>query len=321
MGNDQSRVGANPPPQVNQRQRGNQRAQQVRQGRAVGPQGVQPYNAEERVNQEISNISSGIVGAGNPVNPEAADIARNIQLNNQKFGLKRATYFNDFRRKNKKAKSVKLVNLACMDEKWKAYKSIDWGYDIPVAPVNAALKSCVYNYNPNKPGKYDQYVNMNPPVQTPAPGPAPAPQAQEMIQVNAQNLPAQENIQIARQIDTGIPVTEQTLIQAPVQSQASQAPQGAPLLLDQPMNIAPANPQNPIMVQIAPEETRTVFIESEPMPMTDNANNAIVERFMLGVDSNNQNMRYLMWITIILLIIIIIGFYYKSRQEKLIVKA
>lgn len=276
---------------------------------AMPPAGTQetnavvPFNSEQRANQEISNISTGIIGAGTPVNPDESNLARAIKNNsNRKIGNNRLAYFNNYAKNNKKAKNIKLVNLACIDEKWKQYRTDEWGYDVPVGPVNQALKSCVYTYSPEKPGKYDKYVGINPPIlfnqakqfenkllgQMPAPlpaaGPAPAPGA-EAIPIQ---IPVQESMPIQM-----TPIQTQTPIQTIMQEN-------------------PLAGTQPVIVQISPEEAKMVTSESTA---------ALVEKFMIGVDSNNQNMRYLMWITIILLIVIIIGFYYKSKKEKMIIRA
>jgi len=244
-----------------------------------------PYNDGQMANQEISNVATGIAGAGTPVNPEVATMADNIRMNNgvagQGLGKTRQAYFDAFRRANRKAKSVKLVNLACLQNKWKKYNTDAWGFDIPVAPVNAALKSCVYQYYPGKPGKYDNLIGMRPPV--------PVRQQQPQTQPQPTN--------------TGIV-----------------GPQ--PIIVDTPANIITNTPVAPSTEQlpVIPEEAKSVIVETVQVPVpvpAPSAETQLVEKFIIGVDSNNQTMRFLMWITLILLAIIIIGFIYKTQKQKM----
>jgi hypothetical protein len=230
-----------------------------------------PFNTGAMANQEIPNVLNGISGTGTPINPDQANMANAIKNNNagRKIGQTRDLYFNAFKRANKKAANVKLVNLQCLRNKWKKYENDDWGYDIPVSPVNAALKSCVYKFVPGRPGRYDSLIGINPGV----------PQ------------------------NTGI-VPPQLVAQAQQIAMENQLPTATA-----PAQVTTVMTENPIVV---PEETNNIIVA----PSVDAQ---LVERFLVGVDSNNQNMRYFLWITLILLIIIIIGFVYKSKKEKMIV--
>lgn len=283
------------------RNQGNQGRNQGDQGRGSAPitninqsqvpltagnpnQEAVPYNEGQMANQEISNVMTGIAGVGTPVNPEAAAMANNIRMNNGVgagvgIGRTRQAYFDAYRRANKRAKSVKLVNLSCLQKKWDKYNTDSWGFDIPVAPVNAALRSCVYKYQAGKPGKYDNLIGMRPPTKQ------------------------------SQYINTGIVGPQQSL----------------PVTVDTPTNIPVVQPPMPITEQqqvIIPEETSVVVETVQvpvpvPVPVAEPSVEAeLVEKFIVGVDSNNQTMRYLMWITLVLLAIIIIGFIYKTQKEK-----
>lgn len=264
---------------------------------AVNPSGapvnteVVPFNQQEMSNQSITNMDTGILGTGYPINPDAQAIATAIK--NNTLGINRIKLLNSAKKKNNKIKAIRLVNLACMDNKWKQYRSADWAFDIPVAPVNKALKSCVYTWRPEKPGLYDNLLGMNPATQYGAP-------------TNPGALPLPE----------AMPITQEN-VSTPIQGDIT-APASSPV---QEMIPAPATQMEMAAQQqqlsVPPQET--ILVSPNSTPIT--AEQALVEKFMIGVDSNNQNMRYLMWITIILLIVVIIGFYYKSKGEKMIIKA
>jgi len=236
---------------------------------------VVPFNSGEMVNQEIPNVSAGIIGIGTPVNPEAGAISNKIKSNDadKRLGANREAYFKNYLKKNKKAKSVKFVNLSCLEDKWKAYKNTDWGYDIPISSVNSALSGCVYKFTPNKPGKYDKYLRANPPMPPEIPV-----QSETPVQTNPVPFPPNA---VPTQTDTVVPSVQSEAVAITAQN---------------------ATPDN-------------VIVQTVPVPVA--VSNPVVEKFMIDVNSNNQNFRYFMSFMLVILIIFIIILYLKNKEKKL----
>src|SRR5438270_8510974 len=87
---------------------------------------VTPYNAGEYSSQELQNVNKGMMGVGNPANPEESNMANAIKQNNPNFGNSRLAYFNSYKKFNSKARGIRMVNLACAEDKWKKYRSEGW---------------------------------------------------------------------------------------------------------------------------------------------------------------------------------------------------